>query len=230
MENSVIIKGTKSGIILLLDDSLDFAELKEKIWEKFQTSASFLGKAAMALSFEGRKLSDSEKREILDIIYNTTDLNIVCIVEQDEHKEAVMEKCLNERLMEIKTNTGQFYKGNLRNGQNFSAENSIIVMGDVNPGARIVSTGNIIVLGSLKGSAYAGASGNSKAFVLALDMVPVQIRIDNVIAYESDAPKKPKKFMRKNANKNNTQIAYLEKGVMYIEPLSKDIMNDINLL
>lgn len=224
MDNSVIIKGTKSGIILVLDASLEFTELKEKIKAKFEASAAFLGDAAMALSFEGRKLSDSEQREVLDIINDTTDLNIVCVVETDERKEAIMEKSLNERLMELNTNTGQFYKGNLRSGQVLEAETSIIILGDVNPGAKVVSKGNIIVLGALKGNAYAGASGNIYAFVLALDMAPVQIKIADVIARCPDHPNIPEK----NAVKN-TQIAYLEDGSLYIEPLSREVINDIHL-
>ncbi len=224
MNNSVIIKGTKSGIILLLDPSLDFAELKGKIADKFQASTGFLGDAVMALSFEGRKLSDQEQREILDIIYETTDLNIVCIVETDERKEAVMEKCLNERLMELSANTGQFYKGNLRSGQVLEVETSIIILGDVNPGAKVVSKGNIIVLGTLKGNAYAGVSGNIHAFVLAIDMEPVQIKISDVIARCPDRPKKAGKHAERNP-----QIAYLENGNLYIEPLSRDAINDIKL-
>lgn len=224
MDNSVIIKGTKSGIILVLDAALDFTELKERIKAKMEASATFLGDAAMALSFEGRKLSDGEQREVLDIISDTTDLNIVCVVETDANKEAIMEKGLNDRLMELNTNTGQFYKGNLRSGQVLEAETSIIILGDVNPGAKVVSKGNIIVLGALKGNAYAGASGNNYAFVLALDMLPVQIKIADVIARCPDRPNKPEK----NAVKN-TQIAYLEDGNLYIEPLSRDVINDIHL-
>lgn len=224
MDNSVMIKGTKSGIILVLDASLGFAELKEKIKTKFESSAAFLGDAAMALSFEGRKLSNDEKREVLDIINDTTDLNIVCIVETDERKEAIMERSLNQRLMELSSNTGQFYKGNLRSGQVLEAETSIIILGDVNPGAKVVSKGNIIVLGALKGNAYAGVSGNTYAFVLALDMQAVQIKIAEVIARCPDRPNKPDKHAEKN-----TQIAYLENGNLYIEPLCRDVINDIHL-
>lgn len=224
MDNSVIIKGTNSGIILVLDSELSFSDLKERIRSKLEASAAFLGDAAMALSFEGRKLSDYEQKEILDIIDDTTDLTIVCIVETDEYKQSIMEKALNERLMELSTNTGQFYKGNLRSGQVLNFETSIIVLGDVNPGAKIVSKGNIIILGALKGNAYAGVSGNEHAFVLALDMQAVQIKIADVIARCPDRPNKPKKDTGKNI-----QIAYLEEGNLYIEPLSKDVINDIHL-
>jgi septum site-determining protein MinC len=224
MDNSVIIKGTKSGLILVLDKSLSFTELKEKIKAKLENSASFLGNASLALSFEGRKLTDAQKREVLDIFGETTDLNIVCLVETDTQKEAIMEKALNERLMELAVNTGQFYKGNLRSGQKLEFDTSVILLGDVNPGASIISKGNIVVLGAFKGKAHAGAAGNTNAFVLALDMQPVQIMIAEVRARSSDEPKKPEKNVAKN-----TQIAYLENGNLYIEDLSREVLNDILL-
>lgn len=216
----VMIKGTKSGIILVLDKIMDFEKLKTEIAEKFKSSSKFLGNATLALTFDGRTLSDKEQMEIIDIIHSNSNLNIACVVETDAQKEELLKKSLNEHLMELTTNSGQFYKGNLRSGQVLESETSIIVLGDVNPGSKIVSKGNIIILGTLKGTAYAGASGNEGAFVMALDMLPMQIRISDIIARSSD--EKPKKHEPKEP-----KIAYVEDGNIYIEPFSKDVVNDI---
>ena len=62
--SSVIIKGTKSGIILVLDDTIDFESLKLQVAEKFSQSATFLGNATIALSFEGRELTEEEVKLI----------------------------------------------------------------------------------------------------------------------------------------------------------------------
>lgn len=221
MNNPVIIKGNKYGIVVVLDDLMKFEELKEKIAEKFRDSSKFFSKAQMAISFEGRKLTNEEQREILDIIAEETELHVVCVVEDDPQKEEVFKKALDEKLMELSNTTGQFYKGNLRSGQVLESETSIIVIGDVNPGAKIVSKGNIIVLGSLKGTVFAGATGNTNSFVVALDMNPVQIRIADTIAR---SPDKPIKDAKKEA-----KIAFLEDGNIYIETLNKEVLNDINL-
>lgn len=221
MNNSVIIKGTKSGIIVVLDSSMDFEELKQNVAAKFKESSKFLGNAAMALSFEGRELSNDEQRKLLDTINANSDLRIVCIVDTDKEKEELFSKSLNERLMELQSNTGQFYKGNLRSGQVLEVESSIIVIGDVNNGAKVVSKGNVIILGSLKGNVFAGASGNSNAFVVALDMEPVQIRIADIIAR---APDKKSKEVKREA-----KIAFVDDGNIYIEALNKSVLNDIHL-
>jgi septum site-determining protein MinC len=221
MDTSVIIKGNKYGIVVVLDAVMEFEELKEKIAEKFRDSAKFFDKAQMAISFEGRKLTNEEQREILNIIAAETELHVVCIIDNDPQKEEVFKKTLDEKLMELNNATGQFYKGNLRSGQVLESETSIIIIGDVNPGARVVSKGNIIVLGSLKGTVFAGANGNGNSFVVALDMNPGQIRIADYIAR---SPDKPVKETIKEA-----KIAFLEEGNIYIEPLNKDVMSYINL-
>lgn len=221
MNNPVIIKGNKYGIVVVLDAFMKFDELKDKIAEKFRDSSKFFSKAQMAISFEGRNLTNEEQREILDIIAEETELHVVCVVEDDPQKEEVFKKALDEKLMELSNTTGQFYKGNLRSGQVLESETSIIVIGDVNPGAKIVSKGNIIVLGSLKGTVFAGATGNTNSFVVALDMNPVQIRIADTIAR---SPDKPIKEAKKEA-----KIAFLEDGNIYIETLNKEVLNDINL-
>lgn len=221
MNNSVVIKGNKYGIVVVLNPDLDFEELKQLVAEKFKESNKFFENAKLAISFEGRKLTNEEQREILDIIEENTDMHIVCIMENDPQVEKQFQKTLEQKLMDLNNNTGQFYKGILRSGASLEFESSVVIIGDVNNGARVVSKGNIIVLGSLKGNAFAGACGNTNSFVFALDMKPTQIRIADTIAR---APDKPMKDEAKEA-----KIAFLEDGNIYIEPLNKNILNDINL-
>lgn len=219
--NSVVIKAHNGGIVIVLDAVMDFDELKEKIAAKFRESAHFFNNAHMAISFEGRKLTNEEQIEVLNIISDNSDLNVVCILENDPVKDAKFQKSLDEKLMEMSTNSGQFYKGTLRSGQVLEFETSIVIIGDVNPGARIVSKGNIIILGALKGTAFAGATGNENAFVVALDMCPVQIRIADIIARSPDKP--VKEFIKE------AKIAFVEDGNIYIEKVNKSVLNDISL-
>lgn len=62
------VKGNKSGLIVHLDDKMEFSELKEKVEEKFTSSSDFLGAAQIALSFEGRKLSEEQKYELMECV------------------------------------------------------------------------------------------------------------------------------------------------------------------
>ncbi len=216
----VVIKGSKSGIRIVLNPKLPFEKLQEEVKKKFTDSSDFLGNAQVAVSFEGRNLTEEEEAVLLRCITDNSKLDVVCIVDNDAKREEYFSRTLNEHLMQMRNNTGQFFKGNLRSGQVMEFETSIIVLGDVNAGAQIVSTGNIIILGALNGTVYAGASGKLNSFVVALKMNPMQIRIGDVIARCSD---------EKSDVLNEPQIAYLEKGVIYVDTLSRKTLTDINL-
>jgi septum site-determining protein MinC len=75
-----------------------------------------------------------------------------------------------------------FYKGTLRSGQSLSAFGNILVLGDVNAGAELIATKDIVVWGTLRGVAHAGAEGDDGARVYALRLEPTQLRISRCIA------------------------------------------------
>ena len=121
-----------------------------------------------------------------------------------------------------------FYKGTLRSGQVFEADGSVVVLGDVNPGGKVVAKGSVIVLGSLKGNIFAGVDGNENAFVVALEMSPMQIKIGDIIARSSDSGTKATKG-RGKAKVVEPKIAYVYDQNIYIEDLEQNALDDICL-
>ena len=216
----VMLKGNKSGIRIILDDELSFEELLEKVTEKFQNNADFLGDNRVVVAFDGRELSDEEEAVLLHTIQENSKLQIVCVIDEDEERETLYERTLQEKLMAIDSNSGQFFKGNLRSGQVMEFETSIVILGDVNVGAQVVSTGNVVVLGKLNGTVYAGASGKEDAFIVATKMNPIQIRISDVIARTPDEKETPS---------NVPRIAYLREGAIYMDDLSRMSLTNINV-
>lgn len=239
MENLVKITGSKSGIILRLDPEAEWEQIKTEVADKFQSTADFWGDAQKAIAFEGRELDDAGQDEIMKIIQDNCRLQIVCVLDEDPEREAAFAQAVKSggtaskaaaaeqtaaNLLQTDNGTGFFFKGNLRSGQVLDVETSIIILGDVNNGAKVISKGNVIILGSLKGNVFAGSAGNVDAFVIALDMKPVQIRIADTIARSPDEDKKGR-----GKKEKETKIAFWEDGNIYIEPLDKDVMSDIRL-
>ena len=74
----------------------------------------------------------------------------------------------------------------LRSGQNLHYDGNVVIMGDVNPGAEIVASGHILVMGSLRGMVHAGATGEEDATVTALQLAPTQLRIASHITRPPD--------------------------------------------
>ena len=221
MSQPVILKSNPHGINLILDKTLPFAELKREILKKFKESDRFFRNAKIGLSFEGRQLAPEEEYDILELISQNTSIEIVCIIDKDELKDAFYAAKIKEFEENRAGKTGEFYKGTLRSGQVVECETSLIVLGDVNPGARIIAKGNIVVLGSLKGNAYAGAAGDETCFVAALDMDPVQIKIGSVIGRSAD--KGPLLAIKNRKKTMEPQIAVVMEDAILIEPIIKGL-------
>ncbi|NPB05242.1 MAG: septum site-determining protein MinC [Aquificae bacterium] len=98
---------------------------------------------------------------------------------------------------------------NLRAGQSIEHAGDVLIIGDVNPGAQVKATGNIIVMGALKGVAWAGYLGNQDAVIVALRMEPQQLRIGNIIAVPDEGEPKPKA----------PEVARVKGDEIVIEPL-----------
>ena len=60
-------------------------------------------------------------------------------------------------------------------------DGSVVIIGDVNSGAEVMASDNIVVLGNLRGLAHAGAKGNKQAIIAAGLLDVVQIRIANIV-------------------------------------------------
>jgi septum site-determining protein MinC len=84
-----------------------------------------------------------------------------------------------------------YHRGTLRGGQALHNLGNLVVIGDVNPGAELVASGDIVVFGALRGVAHAGAQGDRGARVIALELAATQLRIASAIA-SGDAGPKPR--------------------------------------
>ena len=225
MSQPVVLKSNRYGINLILDADMPFGQLEEAILEKFRESEKFFKNAKIAISFEGRRLSQEEEFSILDMIAKNTSIQVICVVDQDEMREQMYKEKIDSYYQDVADNTGEFYKGTLRSGQVLKCDTSIVIIGDVNPGAKIIAKGNIVILGSLKGNAYAGAAGDESCFVTALDMDPVQIKIGNVIGRSAD--RGPWEAIRNRHRTMDPHIALVSKGNIMIEPITHGLLKKI---
>jgi septum site-determining protein MinC len=105
-----------------------------------------------------------------------------------------------------------YHKGTLRSGQSMSTIGTIVVVGDVNAGAELVATADIVVWGALRGVAHAGAQGDESASVYALRLEPMQLRIARSIAIAPPHEKRARHAL--------PEVARIRDGKISIEPAS----------
>lgn len=119
-----------------------------------------------------------------------------------------MAKILGEEVFYEDDANAKIVFGTLRSGQRYETPFSLIVIGDVNPGADLVAGGDIIVLGSLRGTAHASAYDDDSFdhVIFALQMQPMQLRIGSVISRGSDEVVK------------GAEIARIENRRIIVEP------------
>ncbi|BEV36117.1 septum site-determining protein MinC [Synechococcus sp. M16CYN] len=103
-----------------------------------------------------------------------------------------------------------FHFGTLRSGDHFQSDRSVLVYGDVNPGAVITASGDISIWGRLRGVAHAGAGLDRRtgARIVAMQLRPLQLRIADVVA------RGPEDFPQPGLAEQATLID----GVITIEP------------
>ncbi len=219
-DNIVVFKGRKDGITIILDEKIDFEQLKITFDKKVKDAKKFFKDAKTSISFQGRELSEAEEIELLNILSTNSDLSISYISESatNAKKSISAEKMNTETVKLPKSRRKQpglecyayYHSGSLRSGQSIRYKGSVVVVGDVNPGAEIVAEGNIIVLGAANGLIYAGCDGSQDKFVFAMKLTPIQLRIADVITI---VPKETKK----SKNPVRPSYAYLKEGTLYIE-------------
>lgn len=221
MSQAVIIKSSKCGINLVLDASLSFPKLLDEILKRFKESEKFFANASFAISFEGRELLEEEKHQIVDAIMENTNIKILCIIEEDEIRDAVITRKINEQqqlaAIQQKEN-GSFYYGSLAEGEHLKTDESIIIIGDVPAGASVVSCSNIVVLGVLKGSAYAGMSGKQDSFISALCFEPESYNIAGI--YGEPVPKGKSSLFSKRNKTPSAMIATVDEGIISVRPFT----------
>ena len=214
MHDTVVIKSNKAGMTVILDPDIPFSELLADVGKKFGDNAKFWGAVQMTLTLEGREMTSEEEFAVVNQITENSSVEIICLVDKDAKRIERCEKALNEKLMELSCQTGQFFKGSLQSGETLESEASIVIIGDVCRGAKVLAKGNVIVLGRLSGTVCAGVAGNKGALITALDMAPAQLRIGDCSGGLDGRGKRLGRGPMK---------AFLENNKVIIKPMKKSV-------
>lgn len=97
-----------------------------------------------------------------------------------------------------------YLRTTVRSGIEIRHPGTVVILGDLNPGGSVIARGDILVWGRLRGVVHAGAQGNLKSAILALQMEPALIRIANLVARGPEKP--PAKFYPEVAYVTNKGI------------------------
>ena len=191
---TVELKGFRDGMRLIIDPEASMEQIEQAIVERMASLGDSLSGLTMNVDLGSRSFNDEELVRLKKLLNENYGLEVKQIIgdSQDEPKRTEVtqiagvpalhsEERVYNQLAQINEET-RFIRHTLRSGQIERAlEGNMVILGDVNPGAEVVAAGDIIVLGTLRGVAHAGALGNTSSVIFALNLLPTQLRIGRFI-------------------------------------------------
>ena len=195
VQGYIAIKGTRNGLLLTLEPGTSFGDLLNALADRLAESPAFFRGASLTVDTSQRVLRTSERHQLEDLlaIYQMSvtsqearaekrkDNKAITLPLPDTRQEMAMTQELGQRDARESDDT-LFLRRTVRSGQAIHHPSSVVVLGDVNPGAEIVAGGDIIVWGVLRGMVHAGYPDNQSALVCSLQLSPVQLRIAHLLS------------------------------------------------
>jgi len=202
IKKTVELKGYRDGLHLIIDPQMPINQIESAIIKRLANIGDSLSGMQINLDIGGRELEKEELynlQKLLDEQYrlkikkvngNFQPEDISSSTKEDLEIRAAPaihgqkeEMLINEDIESTeKTERTKLVRQTLRSGQKAKfLEGNIVIIGDVNPGAEVIASGDVVVLGNLRGMAHAGALGDCSAVIIALKMEPTQLRIARLI-------------------------------------------------
>lgn len=215
-EDKIKIKGENGGLMLGFPNDMPFSEIMEELSKKLDSGTGFFLRGTL-VRVPRDYFSKEELAEVQELFRTH---GLICRLAKPE--PAVPLAAASERVQpadEAPQDAADapdlqrmlIIDKTLRGGQAVETEGSVIVFGNVNPGAQITAGGSVDVRGTCRGVVHAGAAGDSTAFIIADHLMPTQIRIANYVARSPDEPEDSGKAER----------AYVRDGQIVIEPIER---------
>ena len=177
MKNCISVSQKSNLVIIKINEDADFNDIVRCIKAKVVQLKKLYKDEKTPIKVIGKVLKNKEIEVIEKIITQTLDVE----VDFDMPRELGLSNIKRTFAQEISRSETKFHRGSLRSGQRIEEDGSIVILGDVNSGAEVIAADNIVVLGTLRGLAHAGAKGNKEAIISAGRLDTVQVRIANIV-------------------------------------------------
>lgn len=209
MGDIVKIKGLKSGLQLSFAKGASFDDVQANLLNKLRTGDKFFIRGTTV--FVPKDSFADEQTEQLRRMFHrhgmlfSTELKTPTFAAPKKffQPEQKKENDQSKKMLVINKT--------VRGGQEVKTDSSVMILGNVNPGAQVIAGGSIDVRGICRGFVHAGAFGDETACVVADRLMPMQIRIADIIARSPDNMEKASQAER----------ASIKNGRIVFEPIMR---------
>lgn len=196
-ESAMMLKGTADGLFLR-PKSFDWTIVLTALEQALQEAEGFFRGSRLILELGARELTQPQLASIRALL-SSYDIELWAVLSENErtvhlarshgvltrlpkNSEPKRHAARGAGAAEVSPEQQAiFVHQTLRSGQSVRYTGHIALLGDVNAGAEVVAGGNIVVWGTIRGVAHAGAFGDESCVICALDLQPAQIRIAGFI-------------------------------------------------
>lgn len=183
----VLIKADRAGFMLIPESDASFGAIVAFLEERMEQSHDFFANTEMVLDLRKRPMRSDEVSELCTKLFEKSRVRIVEVRLSEELSLSMAGEPKKSRAPAEATHKDGdevpvIVKNTCRSGVRIVSTSDCVVLGDVNPGAEIIAEGDVIIFGTLRGVAHAGAAGDQGARIYALSFEPNQIRIADLVA------------------------------------------------
>lgn len=182
----VQIKGIREGLLVTLGDG-DWSDVRRALLQHLDQQAGFLRGARLALDVGNHILKAADlgqlSKEIADrqltlwAVLSSSPTTVRSAQSFGLATHLGNRPRVERGVTPVDTSlhggeSAVLVRRTLRSGYSLEHAGHVVIIGDVNPGAQVVASGDVVVWGRLRGLVHAGAEGNEEAVVCALDLSP----------------------------------------------------------
>ncbi|MGM0603126.1 MAG: septum site-determining protein MinC [Bacillota bacterium] len=199
MSSVFSFQAVTDGVLMNFRPDVSFEQIKSSVKLHAEEAGNFFKGVCLYINLNGVKITFSEMQQLMEILQKYNRVREIYFTAKQSSQKADSEG--DKALIISRT---------LRSGQMIKHSKSVVIVGDVNPGAEVIAGEDIIVFGRLKGVVHAGAGGSRGAKVAALQLTPTQLRIASFIARSPDDA---------DTVDLEPEKAYIKDGVITVEKL-----------
>ncbi len=200
-QENVTIKGVGDGLLITLSPTEEWQVITSELAARIDEKSAFFNGARITIDTGARPVPKYELSSLKALLERR---GLSLMVVQSESKTTIQ----SAEALDLRTSyksdditrpsandpdlaaidpeevgtPGVLINRTLRSGRIVHSRGHVVILGDVNPGAKVIAAGDVIVWGKLRGVVHAGSDGDTSAIVCALDMTPMQLRIAHYIS------------------------------------------------
>lgn len=214
MNDIVTIKGLKYGLQLTFAKGASFDDVQASLLDKLQSGDGFFVRGTTV--FVPKGYFAEEQNEALRKMFHRHGMLFSTELKRPNLAPPSRDTNTKAPAQKVKESVEEAQKmmvinHTVRGGQEVKTNCSVLICGNVNPGAQIIAGGSIDIRGTCRGFVHAGAFGDKSACVVADRLMPVQIRIADLIARAPD----------EDIKVNQAERAMIKNNMIIFEPVAR---------